>query len=183
MLDPRKLDVAPWAKSGQALHGAWPAQEFERLGADALPVAQWPAPQQVQWQAQGAEHRHADGRIEVGMHLRANVVLALTCQRCLQPLTVPLEVDRHFVFAADEAQAAEMDEELDEADVLPLSRALDLRGLVEDELILATPLVPRHADCRLPLVEAGAEVVEPQIEAPPHPFAALAALKKGKPGG
>ena len=75
------------------------------------------------------------------------------------------------------AQAARLDEEGDE-DVLALTRALDLPALVEDELILALPLVPRHEVCPqdVPL-----EAVDEGFEAAgerPNPFAALAALKK-----
>ena len=45
--------------------------------------------------------------------------------------------------------------------MLALSRALDLRELVEDELLLALPLVPRHEVCPEP-----AAVSTPEPEAP-----------------
>ena len=44
--------------------------------------------------------------------------------------------------------------------MLALEPALDLRGLVEDELLLALPLVPRHEVCPEPLP------IEPEPEAP-----------------
>jgi uncharacterized protein len=50
---------------------------------------------------------------------------------------------------------------------------------VEDELILALPLVPRHDACPQPLA-APATAEEPLAERP-NPFAALAALKRGEP--
>ena len=56
-----------------------------------------------------------------------------------------------FVHGADLAQ--QLDEESEE-DVLALSAALDLRELIEDELILALPLVPRHDVCPQPLPQA-----------------------------
>mgnify|MGYP003353005379 CR=1 FL=1 len=81
----------------------------------------------------------------------------------------------------DEQQAAELDAELED-DVLSLERSIDLRELVEDELLLALPLVPRHAECPEPLPlpddEAPADVPEQ-----PRPFAALAALKGKTSGG
>ncbi|MDP1159869.1 YceD family protein, partial [Klebsiella variicola] len=58
-----------------------------------------------------------------------------------------------------------------------LPRHLDARELIEDELLLALPLVPRHANCPQPLPGAG-EQAEPEAEQRPNPFAALAALKR-----
>jgi len=62
-----------------------------------------------------------------------------------------------------------------EDDVLALTRALNLRELIEDELLLALPLVPMHPVCPTPLQveKEGLEVAE---EA--NPFAVLAALKR-----
>ena len=81
-----------------------------------------------------------------------------------------------------EAEAARLDEE-SEDDVLELPPRLDLHALVEDELILALPLVPRHE--RLPGAAARAGGTDaPEDDAPaPHPFAALAALRRRGPGG
>jgi uncharacterized protein len=74
--------------------------------------------------------------------------------------------------------AAELDAD-HEDDVLALNRSLDLRSLVEDELLLALPLVPRHDVCPepLPLVDDD-ENAEPERA---NPFAVLAALKRGGP--
>ena len=63
--------------------------------------------------------------------------------------------------------------ESDDYDAIPASRELSVRSLVEDEVLLALPIVPRHADC-LPPVVAGAEIEESE----PSPFAVLAGLKK-----
>jgi len=69
-----------------------------------------------------------------------------------------------------------------DVDVLALSRSVDLRELVEDELLLAMPLVPRHEVCPAPLLAPQADVAFEEAEQDrPNPFAALAALKgKGK---
>ncbi len=54
-----------------------------------------------------------------------------------------------FVAGGEEAAAA-LDAESDD-DVLALESSLDLHALVEDELLLALPLVPRHDECPEPL--------------------------------
>jgi uncharacterized protein len=92
-----------------------------------------------------------------------------------------LEVDRSLRFVADEASAAELDAEVEE-DVLALTHTLDLKTLVEDELLLVLPVVPRHETCPEPLPVPGAETAgEP--EARQNPFAALQALKRERSGG
>ena len=63
---------------------------------------------------------------------------------------------------------------------MALPRSLDLRALVEDELILELPLVPRHDACPQPLPQPASDPLEAQVEAAPNPFAKLAVLKRGK---
>jgi uncharacterized protein len=83
---------------------------------------------------------------------------------------------RSFLFVHGENTAAELDND-SEDDVLALTRSLDLVELIEDELLLALPLVPRHETCPQPLLAGEPEALAD--DEPPHPFAALAALKRG----
>lgn len=171
--DPCALDVAAFCRQGGTLEGDWPLAGLERL-ASSFAAASDGA---VHWQATGELRPVTGGAPEPGLALRAGADVPLQCQRCLQPMTERLVVDRRFRFVATEELAAEIDEETDDEDVLALPARLDLRALVEDELILALPIVPRHDVCPLPLVLPP----EAADEAPaPHPFAALAALKAGK---
>jgi uncharacterized protein len=111
------------------------------------------------------------------LHLQSAATVDMTCQRCLAPAPQALQTDRWFRFVADEATADAEDEDSEE-DVLVFSQAFNLRELVEDELIMAQPLVPMHETCPNPLAvpetDAGDEVPAER----PHPFAALAQLKK-----
>lgn len=176
--DPLRLDVAALAKEADRLEGRWPLRGFERLiestPADARPLES----DEVVWQAAGEMRPVRGGAPEVWLHVGAEAAVKLECQRCLQPVAVPLAVQRSFRFAPDETTAAQIDAD-SEDDVLVLTRALDLHELVEDELILALPLVPRHDLCPQPL-EAPADAEEAPAERP-NPFAALAALKRREP--
>ena len=173
--EPRRLDVAAFADAAAELSGEVDQRSLARLAAavPALPGDALPAP--VHWQVRGEARPVAGGRREVRMHLKATTSVALECQRCLQPLSEPLAVDRWFRFVADEDEAARLDE-LSEDDVLVSSRSFDLLALVEDELILALPLIPRHDTCPQPLPVPPADTDE-AAEAP-NPFAALAVLRR-----
>jgi uncharacterized protein len=170
--DARRLDVRALAKAAGELGGDWPVAGFERLH-DALAE---PVPGgAVSWRVRGAEVPVRGGAAELWLHLRADAVLPLVCQRCLDPVSYPLVLERSFLFVADEARAAELDAEV-EHDVLVVSRELDLHELLEDELLLELPLVPRHDHCPQPLAPGGDEQTGAD---PEHPFAALAGLRRG----
>jgi uncharacterized protein len=129
----------------------------------------------VDWSA-SFEQRPVHGAApQVWLRLQASARVARECQRCLQPMRIALAAERRIFFVEGEDAAAALDAESDD-DVLALTPALDLRSLVEDELLLALPLVPRHEVCPQPLPRP---FVEEETEASPgeKPFAALASLK------
>ena len=174
--DPTRLDVEVFASEAGELAGDWPLSGFERVGESLATVPQ--DTDQVVWSARGERRLTRGGAAaQTWLHVRASGALALQCQRCLQAVTVDIQIDRNFMFVQGEAAAAQLDAETDD-DVLETPRVLDLRELVEDEILLAMPLVPRHEVCPEPL---SAPVDEAVADEAPHPFAALAALKKADP--
>ncbi|MDC8784088.1 YceD family protein [Roseateles koreensis] len=177
----RKLDVAAFAREGATLSGEWPALEFERVAefaAPEAPASTWPP---VQWTLTGERREPRGSEAQVWVSLEASAQVSLTCQRCLQPVREHLSMSRWYRFARTESEAAELDAESDD-DVLVLSRSLDTLELVEDELLLSLPLVPRHEECPQPLLPPASVVTleEASEDERPNPFAALAALKKDK---
>lgn len=172
--------MAAFATQAGELSGRWAAAELPRLMASQTPP-QDVAPADVQWTTRGERRVVAGGDDELWLALSAQTAVWQTCQRCLQPFERPLAVDARVRFVRDEAQAEVLDAELEE-DVLALPRWLDLRELVEDELLLALPLVPRHERCPRPLPLPAADLPGEAAEAEqrPNPFAVLRALKDGK---
>lgn len=173
------LDIAAFAQGQQSLRGATPASAFPRLAGE---LQGDPATQTVDWQAQGQWQAQTGGAGQAWLHLDVQATVALTCQRCLQPVDVALDVQRAFRFVKDEATAEAQDEESEE-DVLVMSRAFDLQALIEDELLMDLPLVPRHEQCPqpLPLAEEpdAAAAHAPQR---PNPFAVLGQLRQSQDG-
>jgi uncharacterized protein len=176
--DPVRLDVERFASEGGRLNGVWPLREMPRL-VDACHVDAAPADEDpVSWAVGGERRRQGAAEVQTWLQLEARARLNLVCQRCLGPVETPLMVDRRFRFVAGETQAAQLDAE-SEDDVLASTRSLDLRQLVEDELLLALPLVPRHDACPVPLHPAvGGTDAAADAELPESPFAALAGLRR-----
>jgi uncharacterized protein len=169
--NPRRLDVAAAAAAGTELSGRWPLSELARLEDGAAGQVDEP----VSWSARFEQRRELGAAPRAWLRLQAQARVARECQRCLQPVLLSLNVDRAFAFAPTEDEAAAQDAD-SEDDVLVLSRQFDLRELVEDELLLALPIVPMHEHCSAPLLSAvqGEAAAD---NAPAHPFAALAAFK------
>lgn len=174
--DPIRLDVKAFAKAAGELTGSWPVTSFERL-ADLLSVVEAGEPAaEVHWSAAGSEVAVLGGAPQVWLSLQAQAGLPMQCQRCLKAFPCPVVVRTRIQFVHDEATAAEIDADA-EHDVLVFGKELDLHELLEDELLLALPLVPRHEVCPEPLAPPAAAEPAPSRE---HPFAALAGLQTGK---
>jgi uncharacterized protein len=181
--DPRRLDVAAFAQAEARLGGEWPLATMTRLLQDALPLSADRPATAVTWSVCGARKAVTGGDPEIRLLLGAHTALQMSCQRCLQPVTVELDVQSRLRFVRGEQQAETLDEDSEDEDVLALTPALDLQALTEDELILALPLVPRHERCPQPLPMSAGEDQIAATDDGEHAFAGLAALLRdgGKP--
>jgi uncharacterized protein len=177
--DARHLDVKSFAEEGGTLAGQEPLARHERLLAET----QGRGPDMpITWSASAELRNPQHVQPEIWLHLKAGARLSLTCQRCLQPVEMPVSVDRSFRFVRDEETAAAEDDQSEE-DVLALSRSFDLVGLVEDELLMELPLAPHHETCPPVQVAVADEGFEGSSARHENPFAVLGRLKApSKPG-
>jgi uncharacterized protein len=146
--DPLRLDVRAFARESAALSGSTALTDMARLAVEqnAAPAG---VDDSVQWSLTGLTKDLRGGAHQTWLHVRARARLGMVCQRCLEPMTQALVVDRQFRFVSTE-QAADAEDDQFEEDLLVASAAFDAMTLIEDELILALPLVPRHDDCQPP---------------------------------
>lgn len=180
-LNAHKLDVAAFIDAEAELTGSSPLTAMPRLQESLAPEAQ-PAQLQVHWQITGWLEPQRVGEPHRWMRIEAQAELPWTCQRCLTPVTLPVSVDRDIRWVSGENKAAELDSEMED-DVLALERQSDILALIEDELIMEAPLVPRHDTCPVPVILSTDDLDDapevPEVEEKPNPFAVLASLKKG----
>jgi uncharacterized protein len=161
----------------ESLHDAgWQGQG--NLPLQALPrlSAELHQPQgQLFWSLALGQRAGADGRAQLWLQAHAHAELPLLCQRCLQPMVWPLQVQQDYRFVPTEAQAEAEDAEAEE-DVLAWQPTLDALSLLEDEALLALPAFPVHPQGT---PGCGPQAAPADPNQTPHPFAALAALRKG----
>jgi uncharacterized protein len=159
----RITDAFRFAKEGRVLEGTLPLSALERLH-DLLAVVEG----EIIFRLEGSKGAR-------GEHLLQLVVtgtLPLACQRCLKAVPYDLDVDSLLELVPEGAELSQDELEDDTRDFLPVAKELEVAELVEDEILLALPVAPRHEKCGLPgAADAGERI---------NPFAALSGLK-GKP--
>lgn len=108
------------------------------------------------------------------VELRVDAELPLECQRSMERFLLPVQIVQRLGLIRDEAEEAALPPGYEPL-LVPEDGQLRTAELVEDELILAVPVVP---------VKPGSEAVERDWPASEieqeraNPFAALSALKK-----
>jgi uncharacterized protein len=161
---PVQIDPIRLADEGVRLQGELPGSGMLRLREFSTPGSR-PAAVAVDLQFE----RAAQGtrRMQGTIHSCVETV----CQRCLKPLTIEVTA-RPFLalLSSDAAEGA------DDGETLRVVAPIKLSELVEDELLLAMPMIPVHAEAECAsLARAGAA---PGAGGKENPFAVLHELKK-----
>ncbi len=98
--------------------------------------------------------------------------LAVRCQRCLGRLPLHLDVRRDVVLVSEAADLDPLEDEDDDTDTIFNAGPLDLDDLLEQEIVLSVPMVPRHPEDACSVQPAAAKIDEAS-----SPLSALAGLK------
>jgi uncharacterized protein len=91
----------------------------------------------------------ADAAGRPALEVSLSGAVPLTCQRCLQAFQWPVMQTTLLLLARDQRELARIDDEDHEHEAVLADAPLDTMALVEDELLLTLPFVPRcpEADC------------------------------------
>jgi uncharacterized protein len=155
------IDGLEFARGGGEMRGEVQVAELGRL-ADSL----FDRGGTLQYSLLG----YTDGRQRPRLRLKVSGAISLKCQRCLGNLPYEVGMDSSLLLLGEAAGGA--DAEIDDLDAVAADPAMDVWSLVEDEVLLALPIAPRHpeGECL-----AGTGVGRDQAESP---FAVLAGLKQ-----
>lgn len=158
------IDNVAFAKRDERITGTLTLEECKRL-ADQLQAAE------INYTLEGENN---SDRYTLTLTLDAK--MQATCQRCMTDM--PLSLHREFHYLIDDAPMSDNElsdlEEGDDIDLLEPNQAMDLVALIEDEMLMALPIAPMHAeDCNDNLHDGVAQSGEK-----PNPFAVLKGLIK-----
>ena len=170
-----RLNMQAFAQEGIPLNESTLLQNMQRLAHESHGLQ---PDSTVSWQARAELRAGSSAEPDVWLHLEAKTSIALICQRCMGAVATPIEVDQWYRFVASEEIAMAEDDEAQE-DLLVMEPQFDLLAVLEDELLMALPLVPMHEQCpNPPVLSAGDINIDQDVEAKPNPFAMLEQLKK-----
>ncbi|MDY3331673.1 MAG: YceD family protein [Pelistega sp.] len=164
------VDLMDLVRLSQEVQGRVPVTVFSRLAEDLPEQVELT---DVEWSIRG--HQKPYGPALVTLRVVANP--QLTCQRCLDLFHYAVDTEVVLeVVTSVKALNADVDEsgEIDSQayDKILANKPIDILELVEDELILSLPYIPKHEECP-ELVE----LPEDNLEKKPSPFAVLEKLK------
>ena len=133
------IDSLHFARAASEQRGVLGMEKLQRLA-------------KMQCSTEGLEYclrggRAGNGRPCLRISVRGSV--ELLCQRCLNPLPVPIAIDAELQLSDSLREISAADDEIDR---VLASRHMDVGQLVEDEIILALPMVPLHETCVHPPV-------------------------------
>jgi uncharacterized protein len=158
------LDSLEFSRQGRSLEGCVAVSDLLRLVGS---LARGDGV--LSWQVRGEQ----DGEGQLFLNLTVWGDLVLTCQRCLADMVWPLRVDARLLLVPEGTPWPEDELEDDSFDAIAAERELLLLSLLEDEVLLALPAVPRHSGqvaCQSP--------VRVDEDLPASPFALLKQLKQ-----
>lgn len=116
--------------------------------------------------------RDPEGRAVIDCRVDAELVLV--CQRCLAEMTQPVRAHSRVAVVVGLDESADLPDDVEP--LLAIDGVVAPLNLVEDELLLALPAVPRHA----PGACHASDVSNPDMQQAENPFSILASLKTGK---
>lgn len=132
------IDGLEFARTGSRLNGALPVAGCSRL-RDVLRTDEGT----LQYELLGV----AQERGYPALRLRIGGTLQLLCQRCLGAFEFPLHIDVSLGLAATQAEIDAEPLQAEGPERIVAGREMPVRDLVEDEVLLAIPLAPRHEHC------------------------------------
>ncbi len=154
------IDSPDFARHGGSLSGSVAVAQLSRLADQLADQAG-----SLAFELRGV--RDEEGKSFLSLSVTGS--LNLRCQRCLAPLPFGVAIDSTLLLVAPGEEWPDEELEDDRMDAIEASRELAVLPLVEDEVLLALPNSPRHANCALPATM--------ETQARPSPFAVLAKLK------
>ncbi len=129
---PAVIDPLRLAREGARLVGRLPLESMRRLKAACL-EARGGVELALQFE------QSAQGLGQMRGHIEAR--LTVRCQRCLEPMGLTLKSEPRAVLLSGEDRQEQL---AAGADMIVITKPVSLVELVEDELLLAMPMMPMH---------------------------------------
>lgn len=166
LVEPLHKHIDPWAfaKGGRVCQGELLVAHTQHLGewASATDVVS----ARIEGKIDGYKQSRLQGTVAI--------TLSLACQRCLEPMRYLVEHQFDYVLIRHASQEDSVEDGSET--FICADDELDIAWFIEEEILLAMPMIAKHENCQAPQVS----VESVQEERLDNPFAALQILLKNK---
>jgi uncharacterized protein len=163
---PDRLDLYAMAEAGRELRGRIHLASMERL----LPLLSSPDGALQVTLELGKSH---DGTRYISGTIKG--ALTLQCQRCLEPMEYPLDVNFQLGLVHSQEEMSKLPDRFEP--LLVSQEPTCIADLVSDEVLLTLPIVALHTDMKQ-CQELASDYQTPDAGQRENPFAVLAQLKQ-----
>ena len=166
---PKQVDAVKLVNVNQRLTAKIDSKYLTRLAA-AVVRCDAPVECDIEFAQDMEKHRLMKGSCKTQV--------VMICQRCLGEIELPVQSDFEIGLVFNDEQAAQLPRRLEPVE-LDAEGHLNLWEVMEDEVLLALPMLPMHSqgECQAAAIEPDAEITNSDDERP-NPFAVLAKLKQ-----
>lgn len=167
---PQRVDAAKLVEVNQRFTADIDSKELSRL-SDAVESCDAPVSCDIEFDRDEERNRILTGSCKTQV--------VMICQRCLGPVTIPVESDFQLGLVFDDEQAKQLPRRLEPVELDEDAR-LDLWETLEDEVLLALPSFPTHpeSECQIKQPTPETTATDDSDVKRPNPFDVLAQLKQ-----
>ena len=137
---PQLIDPIECLKDQQVFEGSLDSNSLPRL-SEVLSEANTAIPYRLTFSSDEA------GRCIV--HCLITTCLKLVCQRCTGSMDLPVKIDSSLCVIANDRQAEKLPKRYEP--LVTEAGMVSPQDVVEEELLLAIPMIPRHSDADCPV--------------------------------
>lgn len=166
MLEPILIDTAEFTHGAKCLEGVVRLSELDKRVGSLDVLAE--IDDLLTYQFQGGVNEIQKPFIDLTLQGE----LSLICQRCMQPCAVFINEVARIILFASEQEADDIMLHHPDVEGIVWQSELDLRLLIEDQILMAIPFSPKHEVCEHDVMKQADEV---DLS---HPFAQLAKLSR-----
>jgi uncharacterized protein len=167
---PRQADFRKLAAAGATVSGVVALESLERIRSELVGES-GDADVELRFGIDDEGFKEIQGTVSAQLQLQ--------CQRCLNPMRFPVNAELHLAMVWSEDKIPSLPSRFDG---LVVGEGLcDLHELVEEELLLALPLAPRHVEQDCAMLSGQDAEQDVAGEDDRNPFAVLASMKGSKP--
>lgn len=167
---PREVSPLKYADQGRTLSGVIALSQLPRVMDVIEDEGEGDVEIELEFSCDEQRQRLLKGKLGASV--------ALLCQRCLEPVRLPVASEFTLGMVLNDEQARNLPKSYEPLMVEP--EHLDLYDVVEEELLLSLPMFAYHEHCQAQMGKIADAKEKVELTKKPNPFSVLSVLKQNQ---